>query len=170
MAFGKFGKYYPGGVHCQFADFDLVAALREDFDMVVADRGAGFEMSFNGDVGSRQVRTDRQHLQFIAVNLLHNALKYSNQGGRVDLLVSASGPAASFSVADVGIGIPEADLAELFSPFYRASNVGERPGTGMGLAIVKKSARLIGARVTVASQLHAGTRFVVTLNHGPVIC
>ena len=79
------------------------------------------------------------------------------------LILEAMDDQAVITVADEGIGIPPAELEELFSPFYRASNVGDVPGTGMGLAIVKKSARLIGAKIEVASVQGNGTRFRVTL-------
>lgn len=163
MAFGKFGKYYPGEIEYRLESFDLIDALREDFEWVKANDGAAHEMRFAARASRHPVISDRIHLRYVVVNLLQNALKYSPAGSTVELCVETSGDAASFSVADQGIGIPEHALSQLYSPFYRAANVGERPGTGMGLAIVKKSAQLLGWQVEVDSKLDVGTRFKVTL-------
>jgi len=71
-----------------------------------------------------------------------------------------------FKVEDQGIGIPQSDLPELFEPFHRGANVGERKGTGLGLTIVKKSAELHGGQVNVSSEAGRGTRFTVFLRQG----
>jgi signal transduction histidine kinase len=66
-----------------------------------------------------------------------------------------------FKVTDSGIGIPAAELPKLFQPFYRASNVGNLPGTGMGLAIVKQSVELHRGAIKVESEEGKGTTFWV---------
>jgi PAS domain S-box-containing protein len=68
-----------------------------------------------------------------------------------------------FRIQDSGIGIPEADFSSLFESFHRASNVGTIPGTGVGLAIVKKCVDLQGGEITVKSAVDVGTTFTVTL-------
>lgn len=163
MAFGKFGKYYPGGAEVRMEDFDLIAALREHFDAVRAGPGAAHAMTFESNVERCDVRSDRMHLCYVVMNLLLNAVKYSPAGGEIQLKIERSAASAKFSVSDQGMGVPEADVAQLFSPFFRASNVGERPGSGMGLAIVKKSAQLIGARVDIETRANQGSTFTVTL-------
>lgn len=161
MAFGKFGKYYPGGVDFRPATLDLIAALREDFEWAKSVDAGAHAMHFDADADRLDIVSDRTHLKYIAVNLLQNALKYSPAGSKVDLSVATCSSPASFSVTDEGIGIPQEALSQLYSPFYRAANVGERPGTGMGLAIVKRSAQLLGWRVEVDTTVHVGTRFRV---------
>ncbi|GAB4397958.1 MAG: hypothetical protein OHK0048_08000 [Rhodoferax sp.] len=109
-------------------------------------------------------RLDPKLIHHILGNLLSNALKYSDQG--VLLQARCGIVEVRFVVQDHGIGIPEADLPDLFEPFHRASNVGERQGTGLGLTLVRKSAELHGGTVTVSSRVGEGTRFEVVLRQG----
>lgn len=164
MAFGKFGKYHPDGVEVRRETLELVAALREDFEWVKAADASAHELRFRSDVERCDAFCDRMHLRYVAVNLLQNAVKYSPAGSSVELEIEARRAPPRFSVTDRGIGIPPEALSELYSPFYRASNVGARPGTGMGLAIVKKSAQLLGWRIEVDTTLHVGTRFDVLMD------
>ena len=69
-------------------------------------------------------------------------------------------------VVDEGLGIPEADLGELFDSFRRGSNVGAIPGTGLGLAVVKRAAELHGGQVRVRSEVGVGTTFEVEVELG----
>lgn len=73
------------------------------------------------------------------------------------------GDVGIFSVQDHGIGIGPEDIPNLFDSFYRGTNVGSIPGTGLGLPIVKKCAELHGGMITVTSQLGQGSRFEVEL-------
>jgi len=163
MAFGKFGRYYPDGIEVRVTRFDLVALLRAELDVVAAGAGADHRLRFTSDADVCAIETDRQHVRYIAVNLLQNAVKYSEPGTEVALELAVGGDDVRLRVSDQGIGIPPDEVAALFSPFYRASNVEARPGTGMGLAIVKKSAKLIGASVEVCTTVGVGTVFTVTL-------
>lgn len=163
MAFGKFAKYTPDEISFNPTRFDLVCALRECYDYVAAEDDGVHAMLFEAVPLSRSIVSDPKHLRLIAINLLHNAIKYSNPGSAVRLDVDAGGPRPTFRVTDEGIGIPREALAQLFSPFYRASNVADRPGTGLGLAILKRSARILGATVDVESRIGEGTTFTIGL-------
>jgi len=66
-------------------------------------------------------------------------------------------------VEDMGIGIPDADQTSIFIAFQRGGNVGERPGTGLGLMLVKRCVELHGGRVSIVSQLGKGTTVTVRL-------
>jgi signal transduction histidine kinase len=70
---------------------------------------------------------------------------------------------ALIEVGDQGIGIPLEDQARLFESFHRASNVGNRQGTGLGLVIVKKAVELHGGTISIDSKVDAGTRISVRL-------
>ncbi|MBW4508255.1 MAG: AAA family ATPase [Scytonematopsis contorta HA4267-MV1] len=102
-------------------------------------------------------------IKLIINNLLSNAIKYSPQGSKLQLSVNRFVNCIIIEVQDYGIGIPLKDQAQIFTQFYRASNVGSIPGTGSGLAIVKKCADLHSATVTVFSKVGVGTSFKVTL-------
>jgi signal transduction histidine kinase len=77
-----------------------------------------------------------------------------------------AGDHLQFKISDSGIGIPAAELPKLFQSFYRASNVGNLPGTGMGLAIVKQSVELHRGAIKVESEEGKGTTFWVWLPLG----
>ena len=81
--------------------------------------------------------------------------------------VRADGPSAVISITDSGIGIPPEDARKLFQPFSRAGNVGERPGSGLGLVIVKRCAELHGGAVTFTSTPGRGSTFILTFPAWP---
>lgn len=160
MAFGKFGRYHPDGVDVRLAEVDLVALLRAETDAIAAAHPSR-DVHFSADAARFVSKTDALHVRYVAVNLLQNALKYSAPDSKVEVDLRTGPGSAALTVRDRGIGIPNGELEKLFSPFYRASNVGALPGTGMGLAIVKKSASLVGARVDVETAPGEGTAFTV---------
>lgn len=106
---------------------------------------------------------DEKLLRHILSNLLSNAIKYSPQGSTVHLAMIGKQQQVFFQVQDRGIGIPKADIAQLFESFHRASNVGTISGTGLGLAIVKKSVDLHSGQIFVESEVGVGTTFTVKL-------
>ena len=98
-------------------------------------------------------------------NLATNAIKYSNEGGSIDVRLAQEGEEVVVSLADAGIGISEQDQANLFREFFRSTNPDalSRPGTGLGLAIVDRVARRHSGRVQLASELGRGTTATVVL-------
>jgi signal transduction histidine kinase len=106
---------------------------------------------------------DKKLLQLILTNLLDNAIKYSPAGSTVDLELSCQDEKVIFQIKDAGKGISAADHCRLFEPFHRGSNVGDVPGTGLGLAVVKKLVELHCGQIAVASVVGVGTTFTVTL-------
>ncbi|HYE30350.1 MAG TPA: ATP-binding protein [Methylomirabilota bacterium] len=100
---------------------------------------------------------DEALLSHILTNLLSNAVKYSPSGSKVECECRIEEPSVILAVRDRGMGIPDQDKENLFSPFYRGSNVGRVPGTGMGLAIVKRCAELHGGEISVWSKQGEGT-------------
>lgn len=111
----------------------------------------------------RDPSLDRKLLSHILGNLLSNAVKYSTPGMPVRFQVLVSDQEILFKIQDQGIGIPEADLASLFSDFHRASNVQAIPGTGLGLSIVKQCVEIHGGTVEVDSIENQGSTFRVRL-------
>jgi signal transduction histidine kinase len=104
---------------------------------------------------------DPQLLRHIIGNLLGNALKYSDPDTPVQFAVWGDGDDLHLSVTDQGIGVPEADLPQLFVNFHRGSNVGNIAGTGIGLHIVKECVDLHTGEVSVESKPGQGTSFKV---------
>jgi len=106
---------------------------------------------------------DKKLLRQILSNLLSNAIKYSPDSSNIQIDLSIQDKSVVFLIQDEGIGISPQEQQHLFEPFYRASNVGNVPGTGLGLVIVKKCVELHQGRITIASQVGFGTTFRVEL-------
>lgn len=114
------------------------------------------------------VFADPNMLRHILHNLLTNAIKYSPQGGLISLTLRREqddklGTAAVISISDQGMGIPEDDHDQLFDSFYRAGNVKNIQGHGLGLSIVRESVARHGGRVSFSSTVGVGTTFTVVL-------
>jgi len=111
------------------------------------------------------IEGDELRLDQVLQNLVQNAIKYSPAGGAVQVQVEQQAATVRIAVSDEGMGIPAAELPELFERFYRASNVDERQisGLGVGLYIVKELVALHGGTIEVVSEAGRGSTFTVTL-------
>ena len=112
------------------------------------------------------VRGDEARLQQVLVNLLHNAVKFSPDGGAVTVTVRSEPPDVVVSVADHGVGIPRAAQARIFERFYKVDRArvrGESGGTGLGLAIARHIVEQHGGRIRVESTEGAGSTFSFTI-------
>ncbi|MBV8585594.1 MAG: PAS domain S-box protein [Verrucomicrobia bacterium] len=109
------------------------------------------------------IQVDERLLQHIFTNLLANAVKYSEPERTVRFEIECTRTEIVWVTRDQGIGIPQADLEWLFNPFHRGQNVADRPGTGLGLVIVKRCVDLHGGKIRVESQLGKGTSVTVRL-------
>lgn len=146
----------------------------ESLRQIAADVQVGLDLGHAFEIAGAhlpvRLRTDAGLFQLIFGNLFSNALKYSASGSTVHVSVHEADEEVVISVRDEGIGIPAAELPELFGPFYRASNAPAARGTGLGLSIVKQAVELCGGSVDVASVLGEGTVFTVAfpvLEHQP---
>jgi PAS domain S-box-containing protein len=106
---------------------------------------------------------DKKLLRQIILNLLSNAVKYSPQNKEIIVSISVSENSLSLLVSDQGMGIPKEEMEQLFTRFFRAKNVANIQGTGLGLHIVKKYIELMEGSIAVESILNKGTFFFVTL-------
>jgi signal transduction histidine kinase len=108
-------------------------------------------------------RTDERLFRHIFTNLLSNAVKYSAPGNPVDFDLSRQGSQAVCRVRDHGIGILEEDREWLFRAFHRGGNVADRPGTGLGLVLVRRCVELHSGHIEIDSCPGKGTTFIVLL-------
>lgn len=99
-------------------------------------------------------------------NLISNALKYSPEGGLVEIWGKTGDGAVEICIADHGIGVPAAELGRVHERFFRGSNAGSIPGTGIGLSLVQHIVEQHGGRMTIESELGRGTRVTVSLPIG----
>lgn len=115
------------------------------------------------------VRGDDEQLALLVRNLLENAIRYTPEGGRVEIEVRQDGERAVLTVTDSGIGIPLEAQGRVFERFYRVDRARSRArgGTGLGLAIVKHVAELHGGEVAVQSELGRGSTFTAQLPAAP---
>jgi PAS domain S-box-containing protein len=104
---------------------------------------------------------DERLLRHILINLLTNAVKYSPEGVAVQFKMARLATRVRFEVVDRGIGIPEQDQKWIFNAFQRGRNVGEIPGTGLGLVIVKRCVELHRGTIQIDSAVGRGTKVEV---------
>ena len=110
------------------------------------------------------VRGDEARLGQVVVNLVHNAIKFSPDGGEVRVAVRRAGDDIELAVADHGIGIKRADRARIFERFYKADRARVRGGgTGLGLAIARHVVEGHGGRIRVESEEGLGSTFTVII-------
>jgi two-component system phosphate regulon sensor histidine kinase PhoR len=112
-----------------------------------------------------RVWAEEEAVEQILDNLLDNALKYTPEGGRIEVRWQQMNGQGCLEVADTGIGIPEADLPRIFERFYRVDKARSREmgGTGLGLSIVKHLAQALNGSVSATSEVGKGTTFRVCL-------
>lgn len=108
------------------------------------------------------VNIDVKLIEHALYNLLSNALKYSPPTSEVNIKLIFMDEKVELIIQDEGIGIPETDLQHLFEPFYRASNVKDISGTGLGTAIAKEYVELVGGNICVKSVCNQGTEFIIS--------
>jgi two-component system, chemotaxis family, CheB/CheR fusion protein len=110
----------------------------------------------------RSRRMVKYQVEHAFINLISNALKYSpgKPAPEVEVVYNKKGE-VSVQVKDHGIGIPEKDVAHIMDPFFRASNVDGYKGTGLGLSIAAEFLKLNGGKISIESQINAGTTFKV---------
>lgn len=111
------------------------------------------------------VCADAEKLRQILINLLSNAIRYTPEGGRVEVYCEAAGADVLIHVSDTGVGIPADKLEAIFEPFVQVERAyaGQRQGTGLGLAISRDLARGMGGELTARSELGHGSVFTVRL-------
>ncbi len=114
------------------------------------------------------VHTDVKMIDLILENLLSNAIKYTPEGGKVTLSASIEGKTAQILVSDTGIGIPKAEIKNIFKSFFRASNAvnSQEMGSGLGLMLTRQLVKKLGGKLTFVSEEGKGTTFHVVLPLG----
>jgi len=113
--------------------------------------------------GLPPVLADRSRIEQVILNLVHNAIKFTNAGGTITVSAHVDGEMLVIEVVDTGAGIPQEELGRLFERFYKADKARRSDGTGLGLAIAKHIVQAHGGTMQVASEVGHGSTFSFTL-------
>jgi two-component system phosphate regulon sensor histidine kinase PhoR len=147
-----------------FAIREFLERMLEEMRPQADQKGVALTLVPGAPAGE-QVFGDRDRLKQVIVNLIDNAIKYTNPGGTIALSAEADGDRCTVRVSDTGIGIPEEHHSRIFERFYRVDRDRSRDvgGTGLGLAIVKHIIEAHGGAIAVASTPGKGSVFSFTL-------
>ncbi|MGE5064798.1 MAG: GAF domain-containing protein [Myxococcales bacterium] len=158
-------KIEAGRMELELNDFDLPSTI-ENTLILVRERAVrrGIELRRTIDEHLGKVRADERKVKQVLLNLLSNALKFTPEGGRIDVRAAVRDGTAEISVTDTGVGIAPEDQAAVFEEFRQVGTASKKvEGTGLGLAISRKFIELHGGSIWVKSQLGAGSTFAFTL-------
>ncbi len=142
----------------------LVHEIEQDYRAAAKEKQ--IELEFHLPPKLPVLQADREKISMALHNLLGNAIKYTNEGGRINVTIELHDEEVTIDVTDTGIGISPQHLPHVFERFYRAADdkrVTAVTGTGLGLALAREVARLHGGDITVESQVDQGTTFTLTL-------
>ena len=158
-------KIEAGRMELDPTDFDLPTTI-ENTLILVRERAHRRGISLGRTVDERvgMIRADERKVKQVLLNLLSNALKFTPEGGQIDVRARVHNGEAEISVADTGEGIAPEDQKAVFEEFRQVGTAAKKvEGTGLGLAISRKFIELHGGRIWVKSQLGTGSTFAFTL-------
>ena len=160
--FLSLGKLDEGKVMASFADLDIQSLVHDTTEEMrgLLKKGQDFIYVHSG---STAVHSDKKLLKNILINLITNAIKFSDEGSPIQINSTADDQYVTISVADKGIGIAEPDQEHLFSSFFRGKNAINIQGTGLGLHIVKRYLDLLGGNIQLESKLDEGTKITFSI-------
>ncbi|MEM7007347.1 MAG: ATP-binding protein, partial [Pseudomonadota bacterium] len=116
-------------------------------------------LMFDAEDGLPQISADHRAIRQMTLNLISNAIKFTDSGGRIAVTIRKRGEFIRFAVTDTGVGIPEKDLPRLANPFEQVATTSSRntDGTGLGLSLTKSFAEMHGGKLSIASEEGRGT-------------
>ena len=158
-------KIEAGRMELEPSEFDLPATIENSL-ILVRERANrhGITLAHSVDERLGIIRADERKVKQVLLNLLSNALKFTPEGGRIDVRAKVQNGAAEISVTDTGIGIASEDQAKVFEEFRQVGAASKKvEGTGLGLAISRKFIELHGGTIGVTSEPGVGSTFAFTL-------
>jgi signal transduction histidine kinase len=158
-------KIEAGRMELEVTDFDLPQAIDNALILVrerAGRRGIALHQSVDERLGG--VSGDERKVKQVLLNLLSNALKFTPEGGRIDVRAGIVDGVAEISVTDTGVGIAPEDQEAVFEEFRQVGGAEKKAeGTGLGLTLCRKFVELHGGRIWVKSQVGTGSTFTFTL-------
>ncbi|MEP6943315.1 MAG: GAF domain-containing protein [Betaproteobacteria bacterium] len=158
-------KIEAGRMELNVSDFHLSAAI-ENTIMLMRERAHRRDITLSCVIDEKlgEIRADERKVKQVLLNLLSNALKFTSEGGRIDVRAAKRGDCVEISVADTGVGIALEDQATVFEEFRQVGSASKRvEGTGLGLAISRKFVELHGGAIRVESEPGKGSTFAFTI-------
>lgn len=157
-----FSILQTGKMHLNLSDVSvdkILTELCQAYELKAAESGLRLALNLEADMAP--IEGDSVHLRRVFTNLLENAIKFSTNGGAINISTGKKQKCVAVTVRDEGPGIPPEELPYIFDPYHRW-RIGERTkGFGLGLASVKAVVEAHGGRVLVESELGKGSRFTV---------
>jgi len=157
-------KLEAGKVEANPQGFDLVSFAEEITEEMQLMSKKDQLIVYEHQGTTAQVYLDPNLLKNCIINLISNAIKYSGENTMIQFNSRLKGNELIIEVKDNGIGIPALEMNSLFEPFFRAHNIGDIPGTGLGLNIVKRYVGLMNGSVSCESDQNVGTMFRLIFN------
>lgn len=143
--------------------FNITRFIDEQIEELKEMSGKGHTIEITHGVPDVSIYQDKEMIRNVVINLVSNAVKYSSDGTAIFIRTNLEGKNVVIEVEDQGMGIPVADQKHLFERFFRAKNVTNLQGTGLGLNIVKRYLDMMEGTISFTSQENKGTTFKVTL-------
>jgi signal transduction histidine kinase len=162
-------KIEAGRMELEATDFDLPSAI-ENALILVRERAGRRGITLERTIGDRlgEIHADERKVKQVLLNLLSNALKFTPEGGRIDVQATMRDDIVEISVADTGVGIAPEDQEAVFEEFRQVGTAAKKvEGTGLGLALSRRFIELHGGRIWLKSEVGVGSTFAFTL---PVRC
>jgi signal transduction histidine kinase len=158
-------KIEAGQLSLSKSKFDLKQSLQKTASLIkpIADRKK-LELRLLLPEAEKTICTDQRRFEQIIINLLNNAIKFTDQG-HIELKCIVANDTLSITVSDTGIGIESSDMEKLFQPFHQIDSglTRKREGTGLGLNITRKLLDMMGGNISVKSTPDKGSDFTITL-------
>ena len=141
---------------------ELMESVSTMAEPLASAKGLAFHLQM--ECPGLTIATDAVKLRQVLLNLISNAVKYT-ENGSVTVASSATNGDVAFTVKDTGLGVGEEHFEKIFEPFWQVEQTTTRRvgGTGLGLAVTRQFVDLLGGKITVDSRLGEGSRFTVTL-------
>ena len=137
------------------------SVINEMIDEMKGIAKAGQKLIYSGLLNNEQIFIDKRILKNILLNLISNAIKYSNENTLIEIKVRRDYNFLEIDIKDQGIGIPIKDQGHIFERFYRANNIGNVQGTGLGLNIVRRYVDILKGEIKFKSIPEKGTTFTL---------
>ncbi|EFI41724.1 ATP-binding protein [Peptoniphilus sp. oral taxon 386] len=150
-------------VYEEIDTYDILSQTLEGLSVMIKEKNHNISLEIPMDI--RNIYADRHALDQILMNIISNAIKYTDEGGKIKISATSNYFNVNIIVEDNGIGIPESDLPRIFERFYRVEKGRSRAmgGTGLGLSIARELTLSMGGDIKIDSKFKEGTKISISL-------